>query len=99
MSEYYKLDGKNIIVCEDVVEWAKWYEKADRHVADDTIGDQRISTVFRGLNHGLGENPVLFETMVFGGNNNGFKCRYCFWETAEEGHKRLIERLKAGETL
>lgn len=76
----------------------------DRHVEDDTLPDgTRISTIFLGLNHnhgGLG-SPILFETMVFSDNGdyNDYQERYCTWEEAETGHKRILEAVKEGRNL
>lgn len=65
----YILDeNKNPVKVDDILEWARWFETSDRHVSDDLIGDDRVSTVFLGLNHSHGGGePILFETMVFGG--------------------------------
>lgn len=53
----------------DVMEWAKWFEHDKRHVAKTYYRGWYISTVFLGLDHAWGEDnePVLWETMVFGG--------------------------------
>ena len=71
MSEFYILDGK-VPVRASLKEWVRWFETAERHVADLRDGDIRVSTVFLGLDHAiLGESPLLFETMVFGGPLDG----------------------------
>ena len=53
----------------DLIKWAKWFEKAERHVAVTHVADSKISTVFLGLDHNFSKSgpPVLWETMVFGG--------------------------------
>lgn len=84
-------------LCGDVIEWAKWFEKADRRVAYDRVGDSEISTVFLGLDHSFSQRehvPVLFETMVFGGHFSDEQERYCTWSEAEEGHKVWVEKVK-----
>ena len=51
-----------------------------------------ISTVFLGLDHnptGRGQ-PVLFETMIFGGWHDEFQVRYRTYDEAEAGHKRAV---------
>lgn len=90
----YILDGKTAVPCYDLIKWAQWFETADRHVADDDINGVRISTVFLGMDHNhmrhfFGGNPVLFESMVFGGPLNGHQERYCTWEEAELGHATI----------
>lgn len=65
----YILDDKgNPITCNDVLEWAKWFESAGktRIVNQTVVDDVEVSTVFLGLDHsfGVGE-PLIYETMVF----------------------------------
>lgn len=66
LGHYILKDGKPVLV-EDVLEWARWFEGIDarkeRHVADETIGNVRISTIFLGLDHSFGREgaPVLWE--------------------------------------
>jgi len=94
MSNNYILNGKMPVSCDDLMTWAKWFETADRHVAKTNIGDVKISTVFLGLNHNWGSGPpLLFETMVFGGELDGEQERYSTWDEAEKGHKRMVERV------
>ena len=87
---YYILDGHKIVPCDDVLKWAKWLEKAERHVADDKENGIRVSTIFLGIDHSFGqEPPLLFETMVFGGEHDEDMERYSTWEEAEQGHKKM----------
>ncbi len=87
-------------------EWANWLEKEQwpaSRVAEDRIGDARVSTVFLGLDHRFGDEgpPVLFETMVFDGKHDGDCERCCTWDQAEAMHKAMCDRLTAevaGET-
>ena len=95
MTDKYILEGHNPVICENLIEWAKWFEKSDRKVAKTKIKDVTISTVFLGINHNFGEGkPILFETMIFGGGLDGEMDRYSTWEEAEEGHKRWIKKIK-----
>ena len=97
--DYWKLDGKTIVPCSDIGEWADWLEKAERHVADDTINGVRVSTVFLGINHQFGDGPpLLFETMVCGGDLDGEQERYATWDEAEAGHEAMCERVRKGGT-
>ena len=92
---HYILDGHKTKQCDDLLTWAKWFEKAERHVADDTIDGVRISTVFLGLDHQYGQGPpLLFETMVFGGPNDQDQLRYSSWDEAEKRHAEILEREK-----
>ena len=79
----------------DLLEWGEWMEKNTRRVKETVVGEVRISTVFLGLNHGFSSavEPMLFETMIFGGELDGFMNRYSTWVKAEEGHKNAVEKV------
>lgn len=81
---------------DDTLTWAKWFETAERHVADETIGDSRISTVFLGIDHGFGHGePVLWETMVFGGSLDGEQDRCAGARlNASAMHERMVIRVR-----
>src|SRR5262245_17445389 len=51
----------------DLMEWARLMEDPEyRRIADTTIGDYWISTVWLGIDHGFGMGvPIIFETMIF----------------------------------
>lgn len=91
------LDGKVVIPCDDMMEWGKWFESAKRHVADDHIGDVRISTVFLGIDLSFHEKRLWFETMIFGGEHDYFQERYSTWDEAEAGHLRALDMVRAHE--
>jgi len=95
---FYKLDGHTPVPVRNQVQWGAWMWAAgtDRHVAEDHIGDVYVSTVFLGFDHGMGLDgpPILFETMIFGGDYDQYQERYATWEQAEAGHQgavRLVE--------
>ncbi len=77
--------------------WASWFETADRQVAETIIESTaiRISTVFLGIDHWFTgkDEPILFETMVFGGELDQEMQRYSTWEEAESGHAKMVERV------
>lgn len=99
VDDKYILDGHTPVQVFDLMEWARWYQVADRHVDETRIGRIRISTVFLGMDHnwfGPSHPPVLFETMVFdGGVLHEAMLRYCTWEEAEAGHKDMVECVQA----
>ena len=71
MCKYVLDDDEKAVLEPDLSKWAKWFETADRHVAGEDIGGARVSTVFLGLDHSLGDGPpMLYETMIFGGNHD-----------------------------
>ena len=96
MSEYYKeIDGgASVIACEEM--------PADRwHVRDPARPGVHVSTLFLGINQSdgvaFGFEPVLYETMIFGGPLNGSQWRYTDRCAAEAGHKQAVaSATKAG---
>jgi len=86
--KYYVLDGHEPKGTDDIMELAKVLESKDRVVDNTKIGDVTVSTVFLGLDHqyGIGE-PLLFETMIFGGVHDQYQERYSTWDEAVAGHK------------
>ena len=87
---YWILDSdKRPVQTSDVLEWGRFYETQDRIVARSKIGDVQISTVFLGIDHSWDNGtPVLFETMVFGGNHDQYQERCSTWKQAEDMHER-----------
>jgi hypothetical protein len=85
----------------NLLEWAVAYEKTDRHVAEDRLATGvRVSTVFLGLDHSFlrrGE-PILYETMVFGGPHDEHQRRYSTRAEAAAGHYETL-RMVQGEEL
>lgn len=88
-SRWYKLasDGRTPIAC-DVTE-------ADghigHHVGDDERDGIRVSTAFLGLDHQFGSGPpLLWETMVFGLEDDEPCERYSSYEDAVAGHQRYV---------
>ena len=101
MSDNYILgpDGKTPIRCNDILEFARWYDKADRRVALTERGDVRVSTVFLGHDHNfMGGRPVLWETLVFNGPLDNEMERYYTREEAEAGHAAMCARVWPDET-
>lgn len=97
MNRNYILDGHDAVPA-DLTTWARWYEKADRRVAHTDTGNERISTVFLGLNHSFGGGPpLLFETLVFSGPLDGEMDRYSTWIEAESGHAKMVARCGAAQ--
>jgi len=88
----YILEGKTPKEA-DMMEWAKWFETAERHVAKTEISKEvNVSTVFLGLDHNYGGGtPILFETMILGGEHDEYQERYATYEEAEAGHIVAVE--------
>ncbi len=69
-------------------------------IGDNTVAGVRVSTVFLGCNHahGGGERPLLFETMIFGGDYDQEMVRYCTEGEALRGHRRAVNNIRRGRT-
>jgi len=97
---YYILNENNEPVPEkDFRKWSAWFHNIDnRRVARDKIKHEafgveiEISTVFLGLDHSYSRtgDPVLFETIIFNGEENVSMDRYCTWKEAEKGHQEMV---------
>lgn len=100
----YILDGHTPVEEPDLMKWAQWFEKASRVVKKDTadiscdgkkLGQINISTVFLGIDHSFDDRePLLFETMVFGGELDQEMDRCSTWEAAEKMHELMCEKVK-----
>ena len=93
----YILDNNgNPVKVSDPLEWAMWFQTADRTIAFDELPDGvRVSTVFLGLDHQLGNGPpLLFETMVFGGELDEEQERYSTRDGAITGHAAMLARVR-----
>jgi len=110
MNMLYMLDKKTPVKVEEtqggLVVWEQWFAKADRTVKETMIGDVRISTGFLVIDHGFfhdAKKPILFETMVFGGELDEEQDRCCTWEEAEIMHEKMCHAQatsnKTGKTL
>jgi hypothetical protein len=81
--------------CGSLIEWGRWMERDGnddlRRVALDEVGAVKVSTVFLGLDHSFGGAvPVLFETIVFGGEHDGYQDRYTTRDEALTGHAKAM---------
>ena len=89
MSDKYILKG-HVAVPANTEEWARFFENIDnRRVASTNFGeDIRVSTVFLGLDYRFGNDgpPLIFETMIFGGDFDDWQKRCSTWEEAETLH-------------
>jgi hypothetical protein len=82
-------------LCPDLVTWAQWYEVADRTLELTPINEHvRVSTVFLALDHNFTRTgqPLLWETLVFGGSFDGEQYRYHTRQQAHVGHERMVAK-------
>lgn len=92
-SGLYVLRGKLAVPTDNIEEWGRAF--MDRKpVAAETIGEYIISTVFLGIDHSFGDgDPLLFETMVFGGETGEDEIwmeRCATWDEALDMHERGV---------
>lgn len=85
---YYDRQGNPI----SYEQWGELYaDLGYKRIARREEGDILVSTVWLGMDHGFGVgNPLIFETMVFGGDHDGDCERYTTEATALEGHARIV---------
>jgi hypothetical protein len=85
---YYDMDG-NYITRE---EWGAQINDIEyRRVGFDRIGDIEISTVLIGIDHNFMDGPpLIFETMIFGGELSDEQWRYSTKEEALAGHEAAV---------
>lgn len=105
-NQKYILEGKKIVPV-DLMTWARWFEGNERilrqtevikglKLGSKALGTPiKVSTIFLGIDHNWGEGPpLLFETMVFGGEHDEYQERYATYDEAIEGHERAIKLVK-----
>lgn len=94
--KYYVLDGKTPRKVDSLEEWARAFDPTNKHVATDNIGGAHISTVFLGIDHNhFGGTPLIFETMIFGGQHDGHQERCSTWDEAEAMHARAVALVRS----
>lgn len=91
--KFYILDGFGFPMECPSTEWGAWFEanNAAREVQVTSLDDEnrvRVSTFFIGI------GPLLYETMVFGGEKDGYVQRYKLKTDAILGHYRVINLVK-----
>lgn len=88
------------VACEEPVDWSLVSAEWQRHqrVAYDDVDGVMVSTVFLSLDHSWGGGPpVLWETMIFGGERDQEQHRYTSAQEALEMHAKIVESLKRGD--
>lgn len=94
MSDWYVLDdNNNAVKAPDMLTGARFMENTERRrVGATEKNGVRVSTVFLGLDHSwVPGQPLLFETMIFGGDHDGHQTRCTTWAEAEQMHAEACE--------
>lgn len=99
MKSYLLDENKNPYVVSFDEFQKRWADDMKR-VAIDYIDNIKISTVFLGWDHSFMEEstPILFETMIFGGEYDEFQRRYTTYNEALQGHTEAVEMVKQSFT-
>lgn len=94
---FYLLDENKKPYPVSIEESYRLYDDMDMKITQqDNVGDVRVSTVFLCMDHAwIGEpGPVLWETMIFGGEHDMYQERYTSHEDALAGHQRALDLVK-----
>ena len=87
-SRYYDRQGNPI----SMTEWASLLDGGENQIVARTERDGiLVSTVYLGLNHAWDDGlPLIFETMIFGGDHDEEQWRYSTEAEALEGHQAAV---------
>ena len=89
--KYWLLEGKKLVPT-TMLRWAHWMETGERLLWKTGNDEIMVSTIFLGLDHSpfpYGP-PLVFETMIFGGEHDKEEWRYSTWDEAEAGHQEAV---------
>jgi hypothetical protein len=90
--QMYVLDvNRQPIRCNDYEVYGRWMQENYR-VRLTEIDGIKISTVFLGLDHRFANtsDPILWETMIFGGPHDQYQDRYTSEAEAITGHEKAV---------
>lgn len=96
----YRLKGKRVVPVRRLLDWSHAFESKERFLFESAVGDQRVTTIFIGIDalHGLSVTPPrLFETGVFDGKRWFTVARYATWKRAKKGHNRTVYFVRTRE--
>ena len=102
MGSWYVVEPGGVIRKASMLEASEWFESCSavpfmtggRQADRDTVAGSVVSTVFLGLDHGHNAVPILFETLVFGGQLDGNGERYSTYDEAVAGHAKWVNKAK-----
>jgi hypothetical protein len=103
---YYDRQGQPMTMHQ----WAQKVEDENyTHIARDVIGPDEpldpaplitVSTLWRGVNaNWRNDEPLIYETLITGGGHDATGMRYATEKQAREGHRRVVDELRAGRGL
>ena len=93
----YILVDRKPVLAQNILENAAWWsDLARRVVAQTWVGEKYwVSTIFLGLDHGIGERVRFFETMTWCDDDYEGQQRYETWDEAFLGHREVVAALAA----
>lgn len=92
---YILKDRKPVVA--SLLEWGAFLSSPERLVdITELPGDVVVSSVFLGIDHGWGGEPLLFETMIFGGPHDCYQERCATWDEAVAMHHRACAVARTG---
>lgn len=99
LKAYILDENDNPVIAKTREEWVAFMESMPNRslIKLDMFDDEsvKVSTVFLGLDYSFGRGKKdLFETMIFGGEHNGYMDRYETKAEALEGHERAVRLVK-----
>jgi hypothetical protein len=104
MSNWYYLKNRKPVPydCELMTEPKKWAKLNNKHFNEHTrmirktyFSNCHVSTVFLGLDHNyLDGKPILFETMIFGVDNDSYQTRCSTHREALKMHWQAVNEVK-----
>lgn len=89
MDTYILNDNDEPVRCDDQTECNQFFASSARIIATTEMprADCKVSTVFLCLDHGSDpDNPLLFETMILGGENDQYQVRCRTMQQALQQH-------------
>ena len=100
---YYDRQGQPMTMHQ----WAEKFQDEDyTHIARDVIGPDEpldpaplitVSTFWLGVNpNWRNDEPLIYETLIIGGGYDATGMRYATEKQAREGHRRVVDELRAG---
>lgn len=94
---WYILDKNNKPIESNLTIYNDWIENNPKRkvVRQEHFGNVFVSTVFLSLDHSFFDSgkPLLWETMIFGGEYDQYQMRYSSYEEALKNHKRMVKKV------
>ncbi len=101
---WYTLDDNNNVVKSTMLESCMIRQDKKFIVKQEIIGEVKLSTVFMGLDHSMNSHnppddhkPIVFETMIFGGEHNDYQERCSTWDEALKMHQDAVDLVNGGK--